>query len=113
MSALTEEWLDVARDVAAPIAKSDRFICAETDDPRMPHLRRRVVVGGIVDGRAHKPGVILLSLTSDDLTQQFGVSTREQAAAVIDALASAWPDLRPAKADVVAFAKQALAGGAS
>lgn len=88
MSPLLREWHEYARE-AAPIEPGDQVFVVEDDDPRVP-FKRRVVLGGIVDARPSKPGVLFLALTSDGGDQQLGVSSVEQARNVVRALTAAF-----------------------
>lgn len=88
---LAEQWEEIARAVAQA-NDSDRTVHAEAADLRVTSPRvRRVVVGGVVDGRAEKPGVLLVSLTDEGDVLELGVSAREHAEAIIAALRGAWP----------------------
>jgi hypothetical protein len=87
---LVLEWIEEAR-ACADADERDRLVYAEAIDRRVSPPRR-VVVGGVVDGR--KPGVLLAHLTEDRCWAECGVSTIEHARAVIEALCLAWPELR-------------------
>lgn len=84
------EWLRIGGE-SIDLSSGDRIWACEDEDPRIPG--RRVVVGGFVDGRPGKPGVILAAITSDGHCQELGVSSADQARAVMSALISAWPEL--------------------
>jgi hypothetical protein len=89
---LVREWIDQVREDGEATDR-DRLVYAEARDHRVPH-ERSVVVGGLVDGRSGKPGVLLHALTSDGWEQTLGVSNVEHARAVIEAIRMAWPELR-------------------
>jgi hypothetical protein len=89
---LVREWIEQVRE-DADATDRDRLVYAEARDLRVPH-ERSVVVGGCVDGRSGKPGVLLHALTSDGWEQTLGVSSVAHARAVIEALHMAWPELR-------------------
>lgn len=85
------EWTERTKE-SAEATSFDRLIGCEDDDQRV-HFHRRAVVGGVVDGRAARPGVLLTALTCDGAWQELGVSARGHAVAVLDCLLAAWPDL--------------------
>lgn len=90
MSPLVRDWIEEAR-ASAGAEECDRLVYAEAIDQRVCPPRR-VVVGGVVDGRPGKPGVLLAHLTEDGRWAECGVSAVEHARAVIEALCMAWPE---------------------
>lgn len=83
-SGLVSEWIERTRE-SAESTSLDRLVYAESRDRRVP-FTRMAVVGGVVDGRASKPGVLLTALTSDGAWQELGVSDVDHARAVVEAL---------------------------
>lgn len=94
MSNVVRQWIERVRE-ETDANERDRLVYAEATDRRLGYPRQ-VVVGAVVDGRPHKPGVILAHLVEGDpfSYSECGVSTIEHARAVIEALHMAWPELR-------------------
>ena len=94
MSALADWWLTCAK-ASIGVGVGDRLICSEGPCPIM--RGRTVAIGAVVDGRRWRPGLVLLAVTSDPLTdvQELGVTSAGQARTIIEALYTAWPELRP------------------
>lgn len=100
MTPLMAEWYSHARAWTKADVERDQFFCVETSDPRIDFARRlvsggvSVAIGGVSDGRPEKRGVVLVVVTSDACVQELGVSSRDEAAAIISALHHAWPELK-------------------
>lgn len=91
MGELRDVWALAAGDMVDP-GHGDHVFFVETPDPRVGG-GRRVAFGGVVDGRAWKPGVSLIVLTSDGALQSLGISHRDQAVVAARMLKQAWPGL--------------------
>lgn len=68
---------------------TDHVVIGVSRDDRCTYARRRVGTAAVVCGR--KPGVVLLSVTSDGMFGRLGVSSEGQARVIVEALRKAWP----------------------